>query len=123
MNYKCPDTRGYWGVTMICPKCKQEYITEGFTCPVCNIVVSDKLTLTNSTFTSTDEFDYEFLLATFNDLDISLVRSILDHEKINYSVKGIFSYGSRVPARVMVRKDQYEFAVDMLKDVRLNYSV
>jgi hypothetical protein len=73
--------------------------------------------------TSMDEPDYEFLLATFNDLDISLVRSILDLEKINYSVRGIFSYGSRGPARVMVRKDQYDVAVDMLKEVRLNYTI
>jgi len=108
---------------MICPKCKQEYITESSTCPVCNIKVSDRLMQSINSFNSTDELDYEFLLATFNDLDISLVRSVFDHKKINYSVKGIFSYGSRVPAKVLVRKDQYNVAVDMLKEVRLNYSV
>ncbi|MDP4180101.1 MAG: hypothetical protein Q8942_03295 [Bacillota bacterium] len=108
---------------MICPRCKQEYIA-GAKCSVCDVRLESKLTEDIETpYFKMDEFDYEFLLATFNALDISLVRSILDTEKINYSVKGQFNYAGREPARVLVRRDQYDFAVDMLKEIRLNYTV
>jgi hypothetical protein len=75
---------------------------------------------------SAPEFvDYKEVLATFNPLDIALIKSILDAEAITYFVQGEHFLHVRplaLPARLLVRTDQVEQAREMLKDLQLSFS-
>jgi hypothetical protein len=75
---------------------------------------------------SAPEFvDYKEVLATFNPMDIALIKSILDAEEITYFFQGEHFLRARplaLPARLMVRTDQVEEAVEILKDLKLAFS-
>jgi hypothetical protein len=112
---------------MFCPICKAEY-RQGFT--RCNDCDADLVeTLPPEPSKSTPEFvdyaEYKEVLTTFNPMDIAFIKSILDAEEITYFVQGEHFLNVRplaLPARLMVKIDQVEQAVELLKDLRLSFS-
>ena len=104
---------------MFCPDCKSEFIEGILKCPVCDVKLIDELPPEPE-----PEFvDYKEVLATYNPADIAFLKSILDSEGISYFFKGEhFMYVRPLadPVRLMVRTDQFEKAVDLLKDVELS---
>ena len=108
---------------MFCPKCRAEY-REGFkTCSDCNVELVEELP-------PLDEVRPEFvnfveILATYNPADIVFLKSLLESEGIQYFFKGEhFMYMRPLadPVRLMVREDQVEDAIDLVKDVKLSVS-
>lgn len=104
---------------MFCPECKSEFI-EGITiCPECNVKLIEEL----QPEPEPEFVDYEVVLATYNPADIAFLKSILDAEKIYYFFKGEhFMYVRPLadPVRLMVRTDQVETVIELLKDVELS---
>jgi len=65
---------------------------------------------------------YKELLRTFNPIDISILKSILDGEGITYYFLGEhFSYVRPLlePARLMVATDHYDRAAEIIEDLDL----
>ena len=105
---------------MFCPNCKTEY-REGFTvCADCNIDLVDALPKEKE-----PEFiDFKEVLATYNTGDVAFIKSLLDSEGVHYFFKGEnFMYVRPLadPVRLMVRMDQIELAVDLLRSVQLSF--
>lgn len=104
---------------MFCPDCSAEY-REGFTvCADCNVDLVDKLP---------PEPEPEFVnlvevLATYNPADVAFLKSLLESEGIQHHFKGEhFMYMRPLadPVRLMVREDQVESVLELLKDVNLS---
>ena len=104
---------------MFCPECKSEFIKGIKICPVCNVKLIDELPPEPE-----PEFvNYGEVLATYNPADIAFLKSLLDSEGIHYFFKGEhFMYVRPLadPVRLMVRTDQVEMALELLKDVELS---
>jgi hypothetical protein len=69
---------------------------------------------------------YEEILRTYNPIDIAMVKSLLDHERIDYFFRDEFfgyAYPWAQPARLMVRREQAFEAREILRDLTLSYSV
>jgi len=69
---------------------------------------------------------YEEILRTFNPIDIAMVKSLLDHEGIDYFFRDEFfgyAYPWAQPARLMVPREQAFEAREILRDLTLSYSV
>ena len=67
--------------------------------------------------------DYKEVLATYNPADIAFLKSLLESERIEYFFKGEnFMYVRPLadPVRLMIRTDQADDAVALLKDVELS---
>jgi hypothetical protein len=106
---------------MFCPKCRAEY-REGFhTCSDCNIELVDELPpIPKPKFINFDE-----ILATYSPADVVFLKSLLESEGIQYFFKGEhFMYMRPLadPVRLMVRQDQVEEAVELIKNVNLSVS-
>ena len=106
---------------MFCPKCRSEY-REGFTtCNDCNVpLVSELLPESEPGFV-----DYKEVLATNSPSDRALIRSILDAEGITYFFQGEYVSAyvyHAIPVRLMVREDQVQKAMDILKDLDLSFT-
>jgi hypothetical protein len=106
---------------MFCPKCRAEY-REGYTtCSDCRIDLVE-------TLPPLPEEEPEFvkfteILATYNPADVVFLKSLLDSEGIQYFFKGEhFMYMRPLadPVRLMVRQDQVEVAIELVKDVKLS---
>jgi len=104
---------------MFCPKCRAEY-REGFhVCSDCNVDLVEVIP---------PEPEPEFVnlkevLATYNPADVAFLKSLLESEGIQYFFKGEhFMYMRPLadPVRLMVREDQVEAALELLKDVNLS---
>jgi len=104
---------------MFCPKCRAEY-REGFhVCSDCNVDLVEVIP---------PEPEPEFVnlkevLATYNPADVAFLKSLLESEGIQYFFKGEhFMYMRPLadPVRLMVREDQVEAALELLKDVDLS---
>lgn len=104
---------------MFCPECKSEFIVGIKTCPDCKVDLVQELPAEPK-----PEFvDYKEVLATYNPADIAFLKSILDAEKISYFFKGEhFMYVRPLadPVRLMVRTDQVEKVIPLLKDIELS---
>jgi hypothetical protein len=104
---------------MFCPKCSTEY-REGFTvCADCEIDLVDVLPKKKPEFV-----DFKEVLTTYNPGDVAFIKSILESEGIQYFFKGEnFMYVRPLadPARLMIRVDQVEEAVELLKNVQLSF--
>lgn len=69
---------------------------------------------------------YEEILRTYNPIDIAMVKSLLDHERVDYFFRDeYFGYAHpwAQPARLMVRREQAFEAREILRDLVLSYSV
>ncbi len=105
---------------MFCPNCRAEY-REGFTvCADCNIDLVDALPKEKK-----PEFiDFKEVLTTYNPGDVAFIKSLLESEGIQYFFKGeSFMYVQPLadPVRLMIRTDQVEEAVELLKNVQLSF--
>jgi hypothetical protein len=70
--------------------------------------------------------EYEEILETYNPIDIALIKSLLDPERIEYFFRDeYFGYMQpwAQPARLMVRAEHAFEAREILRDLRLSYSV
>jgi hypothetical protein len=106
---------------MFCPKCRAEY-REGFhTCSDCNVELVDEL----PPLPEPEFVDFVEILATYNPADVVFLKSLLESEGIQYFFKGEhFMYMRPLadPVRLMVRQDQVEEAIELIKDVKLSVS-
>ena len=106
---------------MFCPKCRAEY-REGFhTCSDCNVELVDEL----PPLPEPEFVDFAEILATYNPADVVFLKSLLESEGIQYFFKGEhFMYMRPLadPVRLMVRQDQVEEAIELIKDVKLSVS-
>ncbi len=110
---------------MFCPVCKAEY-REGFTrCADCDVDLVEALE-------AEEELEYDIvddnitfveILKTSDMGDISLLKSMLDSEDIQYFFKGDSMYyiSHANPAVLMVAEYDASRAVDLIKDIKLNY--
>ena len=105
---------------MFCPNCRTEY-REGFTiCADCNI----DLVVTLPKVKRPEFIDFQEVLTTYNPGDVAFIKSLLESEGIQYFFKGEnFMYVRPLadPARLMIRTDQVEEAVELLKMVQLSF--
>ena len=74
-----------------------------------------------------DEYEFEEVLTTSNPADVAFMKSILDSEQLSYFFDGehfsqLLPAGMLAPARLMVRKDHVQKAVDILKVLTLTYT-
>jgi len=108
---------------MYCPNCRAEY-REGFNvCADCNIDLVDALP--EEAAFEPEFVDFKEVLTTYNPADVAFLKSILDSEGIQYFFKGenfMYTRPLADPARLMVRSDQAEEAVNLLKTVQLSFS-
>lgn len=106
---------------MFCPECRTEY-REGFTiCADCNVDLIKAL----SPEPEPEFVDFKEVLGTYNPADVAFLKSLLDSEGIQYFFKGeIFMYVRPLadPVRLMVRTDQVEEAIELLKNVELSFT-
>jgi len=106
---------------MFCPKCRAEF-REGFdTCSDCHVeLVEDLPPLPDD---QPEFVNLVEILATYNPADIVFLKSLLESEGIKYFFKGEhFMYMRPLadPVRLMVRQDQVDDAIELLKDVKLS---
>lgn len=102
---------------MFCPECRKEYV-EGIICKDCGVLLVPELLKEPSS----QYIEFEEILATFNAGDIAMIKSILESEGIDFYFQGEFSYYAETIPRLMVRRDQAEKAVEILKNLRLSYT-
>jgi hypothetical protein len=102
---------------MFCPECRAEY-REGFTvCADCNVALVDDLA------PEPEFIDYKEVLGTYNPADVAFLKSLLESEGIQYFFKGENFMHLRPladPVRLLVRTDQVDEAVELLKNVELS---
>jgi Putative prokaryotic signal transducing protein len=106
---------------MFCPKCRSEY-GEGFTtCSDCNVPLVSEL----SPESEPDFIEYKEVLSTNSPSDRALISSILDAEGITYFFQGEYVSAyvyNAIPVRLMVKEDQVQKAIDILKDLDLSFT-
>jgi hypothetical protein len=104
---------------MFCPECRAEY-REGFTvCADCNVALVDDL----EPEPEPEFIDYKEVLGTYNPADVAFLKSLFESERIQYFFKGENFMHLRPladPVRLMVRTDQVDEAVELLKNVELS---
>ena len=104
---------------MFCPKCRAEYRQGFYTCSDCNI----KLVYELPPLPEPEFVDFKEILATYNPADVVFLKSLLESEGIQYFFKGehfLYMRPLADPVRLMVRQDQVEEAVELVKDVKLS---
>jgi hypothetical protein len=105
---------------VFCPECKAEYLEGIIVCPDCQAYLVAVL----PDHTNDPPIEFEDILATYNQGDIALVKSLLDDVEIEYHFKTEFF--AQVdpliqPAVLSVRKDQAELARQMLSGLNLTF--
>ena len=110
---------------MFCPKCRAEYVEGVTACDDCHVPLVLVL-LPRPVDEAPAYHEFKALLATFNAGDIALIRSIFDGEDIDYYIQGEqFNNLDPLiqPAKLMVAKEQIAQARDLIKDLKLGWSV
>jgi len=103
---------------MICPKCKAEYVRGITICADCDIPLVEHLPKKETC--EKQGKDFREILIAVNAGEIAMVKSLLDDAGIDYYVKGGYFAVLRPfadPARLFVREDQYEEALEILEDL------
>ncbi len=106
---------------MFCPKCRAEYEPEHTICSDCNVSLVHEL----PPKPKLQYVEFEEVLATNNPADMALLKSVLEAEDITYFFQGEHVapyFYHALPVRLMVRKDQTEKAVEILKDLNLSFT-
>ena len=70
------------------------------------------------------ETDYEIVMSTYNTADIGVIKSILNHEQINFFFKGeqaLIQGNTTLPATLMVHKDQIDQTEALLQNLDANF--
>ena len=105
---------------MFCPKCRTEY-RDGFTrCNDCQVDLVKNLPAEETQ----ESEDLVEVLATFNQADIAIIKSVLDNHKIEYYFFDEHMSIIRpavLPARLMAKKSDIKRIVEIIKDLDLNY--
>ena len=108
------------GEFMFCPKCKAEY-RDGFSrCADCDIDLVTELTPEPEKV----PIEWVEVLSTFNNGDISLLKSILDSEDVTYYFHGEHFNAVRPwaqPAILMVDKNEIDKVKDLIKDLKFSF--
>jgi hypothetical protein len=105
---------------MFCPECKSEYREGIIVCSTCQVPLVELL----SPAPEQEFIEYEEVLRTYNPADIAFVKSLLDGENITYFFQGEFFNQMEppvIPVRLLVRKDQAEFAREILQGTQLAF--
>ena len=111
---------------MFCPKCRTEY-RKGFTsCADCEIPLVYELSPELSPPPAPEYVDFVNLYSPQNEIELSIIKSILDSENISYFVGndnfGSLEVGPRIglfnAKMIKVQDDQYENAKELLRDYR-----
>ena len=105
---------------MFCPVCKAEYRPAFTVCSDCNVQLVPELS-PEQTKSSHEMID---LHSPNNEIELAMIKSILDSEEIDYFVKnenfGSLEVGPQIALfnkrMIMVREDQYERASELIKD-------
>lgn len=108
---------------MICPRCRAEYVRGITVCADCDIPLVDSLPEREAT--EKQSVNFREMLITVNAAEIVMVKSLLDDAGINYYIKGGHFAVLRPfadPARLFVSADQYEAALEILKDLDFGVS-
>jgi len=103
---------------MICPKCKAEYVRGITVCADCSVPLVERLS--EQDIAEKQGEGFREIFATFKAAEIAVVKSLLADAGIDYYLKGEPFAVLRPfadPARLFVREDQYEEALDILKDL------
>jgi hypothetical protein len=109
---------------MYCPICKAEY-RPGFTvCSDCDVQLVSELPEDPPEDETNELPTVGDLYSPNNEVELALIKSILDAEGINYFVKndlfGSMEVGPRIELlnkkMIMVQSDQYERALELIKD-------
>ena len=107
---------------MFCPKCEQEFSWDVMICPTCDVETVDRLPGPEPT----PDVELVVVLATGDLGLISLAKSLLEAEKIDYFVRGdglqdLFGLGRMTsfnfamgPAEFLVRSDDADRARELL---------
>ncbi len=106
---------------MFCPICKSEYRSGFTTCSDCNVPLVAELPPESEP----DFVEYKEVLSTNSPSDRAIISSILDAEGITYFFQGEFVAAyvyNAIPVRLMIREDQVEKAVEVLKDLELSFT-
>jgi hypothetical protein len=101
---------------MVCPHCRSEYEEGTSICSKCGALLSGDV----RPEPALDYVGFEEILATFNAVEIAIIKSLLDPEGIDYYFKSeFFNYMEPLaqPAKLMVRKDQADEAREILKEL------
>jgi hypothetical protein len=113
---------------MFCPKCKAEFF-DGYTvCVDCHVDLVEEPPKESSPRENhadieiPEEFESISSMLISDIWAIPLIKSIFEEEKIEYFMQGenTFYIQPGVQARMMVRKDQVERALEIMKDVLNN---
>lgn len=105
---------------MFCPICKAEY-RSGFTiCSDCNVQLVPELPPEHPK----EPHNMVNLYSPSNEMELAIIKSILDAEEVNYFVKnenfGSMEVGPQIELfnrkMIMVRDDQHERASELIKD-------
>jgi hypothetical protein len=110
---------------MICPKCKAEYTRGVDVCADCDVPLVDRLTADGQFGENTESNvgrDPTFLdiFITCNAGEIAMIKSLLDDAGIDYYFQGerfASVHSGAYPARLFVRADQCEEALEILGDL------
>ncbi|MGD0917621.1 MAG: DUF2007 domain-containing protein [Thermodesulfobacteriota bacterium] len=109
---------------MFCAKCRTEYVEGVTVCADCGVPLVS--VLPPEPAESPEYVEFEEILFTFNAGDIATIKSLLDNEDIVYYFLGeFFNYAQPLaqPARLMVRRDQAQEAREILKDLKISYTI
>jgi hypothetical protein len=107
---------------MFCPICRSEYKLGYTICKGCNVELVPKL----PPEPELEYVEYEEILATHSPSDRAIIKSILDAEGVTYLFQGEYATTylfHAIPVRLLVRKDQVEKAVEVLKDLNLSFTL
>jgi len=106
---------------MFCPNCKTEYRDGYKVCADCSVPLVEELP-PEPREPKPEFVDFKEILATYNPADVAFIKSLLEGEGIDYFFKGEHFLAIRPladPGRLMVRVDQVDKALDLLKEVQL----
>lgn len=107
---------------MFCPECKAEYIKGIKECPECGVELVDELEK-NGQGGEEDIPNIIAVLSTYSHGDVAIIKSILNGAGIFYYFKGERHLGLvrpwADPAKLMVREDDKNTVIDLLKDLQL----
>ena len=99
---------------MYCPKCRTEYREGFYECADCLVPLVDELPPEEPA----EYIDFKEIMTIYDPGELVVIRSILEDNEITYFVQGehFSSFYGGIPTRVMVPRDEYDKASELLKD-------